>query len=71
MKLSKSTIEKCHEAGINIYDAKKETNKLGTWITLTYADRYFKDGVCSAISTEKKVTIGGRTQQDIIKWAEL
>ena len=66
MKLSKSTIEKCHEAGINVYSAKKETNKCGTFITVEYATRYFKGGECTAISTEKETTFEGKTQQDIV-----
>jgi hypothetical protein len=69
MKISKSTIEKIHNEGkANIYKAKKESNKYGTFIFVTYASRYFKDGECVAISTEKKVVIRGSTQQDIINY---
>ena len=49
-------------------EAKKETNKFGTWITITYATRYFKNGECTAISTEKTTTIEGSTQEDIINY---
>ena len=66
MKISKTTYEKCHEAGTNLYTAKKETNKYGTWITVTYAIRYFKDGVCTAVSTETEITFKGSTQEDIV-----
>ena len=68
MKLSKKTIDNCHKAGTNVYTAKKETNKFGTWITVTYANRYFKNGVCTAVSTEKEKTIEGSTQQDIVNY---
>ena len=68
MKLSKKTIEKCHEAGTNVYTAKKETNKFGTWITVTYATRYFKNGECTALSTKKETIIEGSTQEDIINY---
>ena len=68
MKLSKKTIVKCHEAGTNVYTAKKETNKFGTWITVTYATRYFKNGECTALSTEKETTIEGSTQEDIVNY---
>jgi hypothetical protein len=66
MKLTKKTIEKCAEAGANLYTAKKVTNKNGTWITVTYASRYFKDGVCVALSTTQKTDIEGSTQEDIV-----
>ena len=69
MRLSKATIEKIKNEGeANIYEAKKETNKFGTWITVTYATRYFKNGECTAISTEKTTTIEGSTQEDIINY---
>jgi len=68
MRLSKATIEKCHEAGTNIYEAKKVTNKFGTWITVTYATRLFKNGQCTAITTEKEATIEGSTQEDIVNY---
>lgn len=69
MRLSKATIEKIHNEGeANIYEAKKETNKFGTWITVTYATRYFKNGECTAISTEKTTTFEGSTQEDIINY---
>jgi len=69
MKLSKSTIEKIHIDGrANIYEAKKTTNRYGTWITVTYATRYFKDGECTAVSTEKTTTIEGSTQRDLINY---
>lgn len=68
MKLSKKTLETLHEQGhINVYDAKKETNKFGTFITIVYAVRFFRDGECTAISTERTCTFEGSTQQDIIK----
>lgn len=66
MKLSKTTIAKCYEAGTNVYTAKKATNKFGTWITVTYATRFFKNGECTAVSTEKETTIEGSTQEDIV-----
>ena len=68
MKISKTTIEKCNEAGTNVYTAKKETNKFGTWITVIYANRCFKDGVCTAVSTEKEATFEGSTQEDIVNY---
>ena len=69
MKLSKKTIEKIHNVGkANIYSAKKITNGWGTFIKVTYAVRYFIDGVCVAISTEKEALIEGSTQEDIISY---
>ena len=68
MKLSKKTIAKCHEAGTNVYTAKKVTNNYGTWITITYATRLFKNGICTAVTTEKKITIEGNTQEDIVNY---
>lgn len=67
MKLSKHTIEKVKENGFDLYSATKKTNKYGTFITAIYAVRYFKDGICTAVSTERKETFEGSTQQDIIK----
>lgn len=64
MKLNKTTIEKCEKAGFRLYNAKKETTKTGSWITVRYAVIYNQ----TTVSTEQTETFEGSEQQDIVNF---
>lgn len=64
MRLSKSTIECCEKSNYKVYVATKETNKFGTWITCIYAVILNE----TTVTTERKATFEGKTQEDIVNY---